>query len=163
MLALCIFLSWFRWDYFFSGESILWIENMYLIWKQHFEVKNILRIVLFNTNRQLFTSQDINWWTGVVWITYYCDVFNQLFELSFWRHPFTAEDPLIHFSKSVPINKLTQLILDGLCLSKFSANFHFWVNYSFQFVNTYKKNIYSNALTLKVYRARHSGIFPYCY
>ncbi len=25
----------------------------------------------------------------------YCDVFNQLFGLSFWRHPFTAEDPLV--------------------------------------------------------------------
>ncbi len=24
---------------------------------------------LFLTNRQLFTSQDVNWWTGVVWIT----------------------------------------------------------------------------------------------
>ncbi len=24
----------------------------------------------------------------------YYDVFNQLFGLSFWRHPFTAEDPL---------------------------------------------------------------------
>ncbi len=25
----------------------------------------------------------------------YCDVFNQLFGLSFWRHPFTAEHPLL--------------------------------------------------------------------
>ncbi len=25
----------------------------------------------------------------------YCDVFNQLFGLSFWQHPFTAEDPLL--------------------------------------------------------------------
>ncbi len=31
------------------------------------EVKNIL-MDLFLTKRQLFTSQDINWWTGVVWI-----------------------------------------------------------------------------------------------
>ncbi len=51
---------------------------------------------LFLTNMQLFTSQDINWWTGVVWIT--CGLlwcFYQLFGLSFWRHPFTAEDPLV--------------------------------------------------------------------
>ncbi len=44
---------------------------------------------------QLFTLQDINWWTGVVWITFgllWC--FYQRFGLSFWRHPFTAEDPL---------------------------------------------------------------------
>ncbi len=30
-------------------------------------------------------------WSGVD----YCDVFNQLFGLSFWRHPFTAEHPLV--------------------------------------------------------------------
>ncbi len=38
----------------------------------------------------------LNWWNGVVWITYellWC--FYQLFGLSFWRHPFTAEDPLV--------------------------------------------------------------------
>ncbi len=35
---------------------------------------------LFLTNMQIFTSQDINWC--------YCDVFYQLFGLSFWRHPF---------------------------------------------------------------------------
>ncbi len=48
------------------------------------------------TNTQLLASQDINWWTGVVWIT--CGLlwcFYQLFGLSFWRHPFTAEDPLV--------------------------------------------------------------------
>ncbi len=27
------------------------------------------RIRKFLTNMQLFTSQDVNWWTGVVWIT----------------------------------------------------------------------------------------------
>ncbi len=35
-------------------------------------------------------------WTGVMWITcrlLWC--FYQLFGLSFWRHPFTAEDPLV--------------------------------------------------------------------
>ncbi len=51
---------------------------------------------LFLTNMQLFTSQDVNWWTGVVWIT--CGLlwcFYQLFGLLFWRHPFTAEDPLL--------------------------------------------------------------------
>ncbi len=42
-------------------------------------------------NMQLFTLQDVNRWTGVVWITVYCDV-NQLL---FYRHPFTAEDPLV--------------------------------------------------------------------
>ncbi len=43
---------------------------------------------LFLRNKQLFTSQDVNWWTGVMWIIV---VF-----LSFWRHPFTAEDPFMN-------------------------------------------------------------------
>ncbi len=45
---------------------------------------------------QLLSSPDVNWWTGVVWIT--CGLlwcFYQLFGLSFWRHPFTAEHPLL--------------------------------------------------------------------
>ncbi len=47
-------------------------------------------------NMRLFTSQDINWCTGSCGLLVdYCDVFNQLFGLSFWRHPFTAEDPLV--------------------------------------------------------------------
>ncbi len=52
---------------------------------------------LFLTNTQLFISQDVNWWTEVVWIT--CRLswcFYQLFGPSFWRHPFTAEDQLVN-------------------------------------------------------------------
>ncbi len=36
------------------------------------------------------SSPDINLWTGVAWII--VDVF---IRLSFWRHPFTAEHPLL--------------------------------------------------------------------
>ncbi len=87
---------------------------------------------------QLFISQDVKWWTGVVWIT--CGLlwwFYQLFGLSFWRHPFTSEDPLVSkwckatFIQSVLMKK-TYFILDGLSVSKFSAVVHFWVNYSFK-------------------------------
>ncbi len=69
---------------------------------------------------QLLSSQDINWWTGVVWIT--CGLlwcFYQLFGLWFWRHPFTAEHPLLrHWCSDTFLqiwwrNKLI-LILDGL-------------------------------------------------
>ncbi len=52
---------------------------------------------LFLTNTQLFISQDVNWWTEVVWIT--CRLswcFYQLFGPSFWWHPFTAEDQLVN-------------------------------------------------------------------
>ncbi len=41
-----------------------WRKRYYGLW---FEVKNIL-MNLFLTNTQLLASQDINWWTGVVWI-----------------------------------------------------------------------------------------------
>ncbi len=61
-----------------------------------FKVKNILMMDLFLTNTQLFSSQDVNWWTGVVWFTcgsLWC--FYQLFGLSFWRHPFSAEHTLV--------------------------------------------------------------------
>ncbi len=39
-------------------------------WKQQFEDKNILMMDLFITNTQHFTSQAINWWSGVdyLWI-----------------------------------------------------------------------------------------------
>ncbi len=52
---------------------------------------------------------------GLLWCFY------QLFGLSFWRHPFTAEDPLFLWR-----NKLIY-ILDDLRVSTFAANFHFWV------------------------------------
>ncbi len=105
-------------------EVILWIEDSYFSQKRWFEVQSISLI-----DFQLFNSQDINWWTGGVWIT--CGLlwcFYQMFGLSFWRHPFTAVDPwdvMLHFSKSVQwTNKL-----DGLRVRTFPANFHFWVNY----------------------------------
>ncbi len=54
-------------------------------------VKNFLMDLLL-TNTQLFTSQDVNWCTWVMWIIVFV---YHLFGLSFWRHPFTAEDPLV--------------------------------------------------------------------
>ncbi len=78
----------------------IWRKRYYMdscfSWNQRFEVKNILMVYLFLTNMQLLLSPDVNWWTGVVWIT--CGLllcFYQLFGLSFWRHPFTAEHPLL--------------------------------------------------------------------
>ncbi len=50
--------------------------------------------------------------------------FYQLFGLSFWRHPFTAEDQLVSKwcnAKFLQIN----YILDGLRVSKFGDNFLF--------------------------------------
>ncbi len=95
---LCRFLSWFRQVHFFTGRK--WIMDSYFSQKRPFEIKILIKNVwmmdFFLTNMQLLASQDVNWWTGVVWIT--CGLlwcFYQLFELSFWRHPFTAEDLLV--------------------------------------------------------------------
>ncbi len=49
---------------------------------------------LFLTNTQLLASWDVNWWTEVVWIIV-TFTFYQMFGLPFWRHPFTAEYPLV--------------------------------------------------------------------
>ncbi len=51
-LIWCRFLSWFRPEHFFTGGSV--IMDYGLSW--------------FITNTQLLSSQDVNWWTGVVWI-----------------------------------------------------------------------------------------------
>ncbi len=51
---------------------------------------------LFLTNSWFLISQDVNLWTGVVWIV--CGLLWCFYQLSFWRYPFTAEDPLIRKS-----------------------------------------------------------------
>ncbi len=70
-------------------------------------------------------------WCGLLWCFY------QLFGLSFWRHPFTAEDLLVrHWCNATFLqiwwrNKLLY-IADDLRVGTFLVNFHFWVNYSFK-------------------------------
>ncbi len=65
----------------------------YLCHKQQFYIKIVLMMDLFLIKIQSIASQDINWWTGVVWIIVM--FFYQVFGLSFWWHPFTAEDPIV--------------------------------------------------------------------
>ncbi len=114
MLDLCIFLSWFRRD----------------------EVKNVL-MDLFITNTQLFASQDGNLPIGVMWIThellwyfYVYVMFYVMFSavwtdgLSFWRHPFTAEDPLV--SKWFNATFFQNLFCG------WNKLIYFWVNYSLE-------------------------------
>ncbi len=86
-----------------------------------------------------FSSQDVNWWTGVVRITWIIVMFLP----TVWTLILTAP---IHCIGSIGEqvmksyispnllrwrNKLIY-ILDGLKESKFSANVHFWLNYSFK-------------------------------
>ncbi len=91
---------------------------------------------LFLTLTQLLASQDVNWCTGVVLIT--CGLLwciYQLFGLSYWRHPFTAEDPLLSKLCNVTFLQIwwrLRYFLAGLRVSTFSAIFHFGLNYSFK-------------------------------
>jgi len=59
MLVLCIFLSWFRWDNPFTGESNIWDRGF------GFEVKNVIMADLFLTNTQVLTSKTIT--DGLEW------------------------------------------------------------------------------------------------
>ncbi len=82
---------------------------------------------------QFLASQDINWWTGEVWIIV-CIVFiicldshsdgtHSLQSIHWW-----ASDAMLHFSKSdEETNSSTSWMTWG-----FPANVHFWVNYSFK-------------------------------
>ncbi len=80
----------------------------------------------FITNMQLFTSQDVNWWTGFMWIIVmfllavlnHSDGTHSLQRIHWW-----ASDIMLHFYKSVQMKKLIYM-LDGLKRSKSSANFH---------------------------------------
>ncbi len=64
-------------------------------------------------------------------------MFYQMLELS--RHPFTADDPLVSKWYDATFLKIcseeetiSSTILNGLRVSTFSANIHFWVNYYFK-------------------------------
>ncbi len=103
------FLSWFRPEHVFTVRSIIIDYRLCIL------VKNVLMLDLF----YLLSSPDVNWWT-----VDYCDVF---IRLSFWRHPFTAEHPLLrHWCSDTFLqiwwrNKLIY-VSDGLRVKISSAN-----------------------------------------
>ncbi len=72
-----------------------WRKCYYGLWTR-IGVKNILVMDLF----QLLSSPDVNWCCGLLWCFY---------QLSFWRHPFTAEHPLLSkwWNASVPMKIFT--------------------------------------------------------
>ncbi len=113
-----------------------WRRCYYGLWTRIL-VKNIIMMDLFLINTQLLSSQDVNWWTGVVWIT--CGLlwcFYQLFGLSFWRHPFTAEHPLVSKWCNATFLQIwwrNKFMLDGLRIRTILVFFYIyiWVNYSF--------------------------------
>ncbi len=75
----------------FHDILIYWdapVDDLYFSWKQWFEVKKHLNsgFVSYTLHKTLTDGLE---WCGLLWCFY------QLFGLSFWRHPFTAEDPLL--------------------------------------------------------------------
>ncbi len=110
-----------------------WRKCYYGLWTHIMVRSDSLKLKLLNDGSVSYkhtalVSQDVNWWTGVCGLLW---CFYQLFGLSFWRHPFTAEDPLVRtscyiFPNLFPWwNKLIY-ILDGLRVRHFQLFFMFW-------------------------------------
>ncbi len=77
--------------------------------------------ILFITSSQIFVSQDVTRWTEIVCIVM---VFISCLD-SFWRHPFTAEDPLVSkwfnatfFKRETSLRDKLNYIFVGLRVSK---------------------------------------------
>ncbi len=80
MLDLWIFISWFRQDDVFTKESNIMDRGLFdggFVYYKH-------TAVCF-TRRSLMDCSHVDY----LWII------GMFYQLSFWRHPFTAEDPLV--------------------------------------------------------------------
>ncbi len=81
-----------HWMYVFTGGSIIMdYEIIYFVQKRRFKFKtpwwiNFVQKFLLFTMQMLTDELKL---CGLLWCFY------QLFRLLFWRHPFTAEDPLV--------------------------------------------------------------------
>ncbi len=65
-------------------------SELFLTWSVHITL--LIQISIFSIEKAIIWIVDF----GLEWIS--CGLlwcFHQLFRLSFWRHPFTAEDPLV--------------------------------------------------------------------
>ncbi len=84
-------------------KALFWIIDSYFSPKQWFDIKNILMMDLFLTNKQLSLS---NRWTVVVWIIVSFFFFTCLYSHSDGTHSLQrihwwASDVMLNFSKSV--------------------------------------------------------------
>ncbi len=100
-----------------------------------FTVKHIVIMHLFLTNMHLVTSQDINWWTGAVWIIYGLNCFwtQLLIALMHCRGSIGEQVMWCYISPNL-FQRRNKLIcfLDDVRVGTFSVDFCFWVNYSFR-------------------------------
>ncbi len=88
----CIFLSWlrqrFHWiNIYYGKRTCILVENNEFVYYS------------FLLHKMLID------WNGAA-VDYFIGMFYQLFGLSFWRHPFTAEHPLLNkwWSVTIPVN-----------------------------------------------------------
>ncbi len=123
---------------FFIGRSAI-MDYLYLSKSIGFKVdlNNVFMKNMFFT----YTAR----WFHYLWITV---MFYELFELSFWRHPFSAEDPLV--SKWCNA-KFLQICSDEekiyiYKLRRFSTNLNFCVNYSFKPTATTKTPLFCSSV-----------------
>ncbi len=111
----------------FPLETTLWIMDSYFSQKQWFEVKTT---DLFLTNTQLLSSQDVNWWTGVVWIIVmflsavwtHSDGTHSLQRIHWW-----ASDTFLQICSDEETNSSLSWVTLGW--THFQVFFIFWVNY----------------------------------
>ncbi len=111
--------------------------------------------------KKLFTSQDINWLTGSMWIivTFLSAVWTLILTAPIHCRGSTGErDVLLNFSKSVLMKNKLIYILADLKESTFSENFYFWVDFKFKcglidLINIKQTNI----LTIK--KERKNSLF----
>ncbi len=126
-----------------------WRKRYYVLWTLwYFSLKNVLMMDLF----ELLSSPDVNWWIGVVWIT--CGLlwcFYQLFGLSFWRHPFTAEHPLLrHWCSDISTNLMKKQTHPNLRWSEgehIFSRFDFCLNYSFKHTHLWQTRLMLQTLS----------------
>jgi len=116
-----------------------WRKRYYGLWTHKLARSDDLKLKWLNgfvSYMQIVTSEDVNWCTGVMWIT--CGLlwcFYQLFGLSFWRHPFTAGDSLVSEwcnAKLIRFWWRNKIILYGLRVTTFDINFTLTLNYIFE-------------------------------
>ncbi len=117
-LNLCIFLSWFRQDYLFAilFFTTLWIKQQFDVKKKKKHHDGFVSFKPCSISIQKMLTDGLES-CGLLWCFY------QLFGLSFWRHPFTAEDQLV--------SKWCNATFLQICSDE-ETSCIFWVKYFFK-------------------------------
>ncbi len=111
---------------------LFYIFIFYIYWYCHFSIAYLCMLKNFFSHWEVSEYRNCHVDCSCM---EYCDVLQyQLVGLSFWRHPFNADDPLVNKWCD---NTFLQVCSDGKTnlqlglpeVSTFLSNFHCWVNY----------------------------------